>query len=77
MLAVDKVGGAFDVAFCVDLVSGLREEGILVAVEANAVVALLGVVGAEGAGLGAFSVGVFDVDVVEFCVGGAVLNCAC
>lgn len=74
MLAEDEVNGSFDVAFCVDLVSGLSKKSVLVSVQADAVVSLLSIVGCESDGLGSFAVGVLDVDVVEFGVCCAVLD---
>lgn len=64
VLAEDEIGGTLDVRLCVELGAVLREDGVLVAVEAAGVVALCARVGGEGEGLGAFAVGVLDVDVV-------------
>jgi len=63
-LAEDEVGGTLDVGLGVELDAGLSEDGVLVAVEATAVVALLGGVGGESEGLGAGTVRVLHVDVV-------------
>lgn len=64
VLAEDEIGGTLDVGLSVELGAILSEDGVLVAVEAAGVVALLAVVGGEGEGLGALTVGVLDVDVV-------------
>jgi hypothetical protein len=64
VLAEDEIGGTLDVRLCVELDAVLGEDGVLEAVEAARVVALLAVVGGEGEGLGAFAVGVLYVDVV-------------
>lgn len=64
VLAEDEIGGALDVGLCVELGAVLGEDGVLEAVEAAGVVALLAGVGGEGEGLGAFAVGVLYVDVV-------------
>lgn len=64
VLAEDEIGGTLDVRLRVELSAVLREDGVLVAVEAAGVVALCARVGGEGEGLGAFAVGVLDVDVV-------------
>jgi len=74
VLAEDEVYGASDVAGGVYLVSGLGKERVLGAVQADAIVALLGVVGGERDGLRADAVGVLYVDVVEFGVGRVVLD---
>jgi hypothetical protein len=65
VLAKDEVDGSLDVGLGVELVTGLSEKSVLVSVETDAVVTLLGTVGAQGQSLGAFAVGVLDVDVVE------------
>ena len=64
VLAEDEIGGALDVGLCVELSAVLREDGVLEAVEAAGVVALLARVGGEGEGLGACAVGVLYIDVV-------------
>lgn len=66
MLAEDEINCAFNVALSIDLVSSLSKECILVTIESNAVVSLLGVVSRECNGLRSLAVGVLDVDVVEF-----------
>jgi hypothetical protein len=77
VLAEDEIHCALDVALPVDLVPRFGEEGVLVSVQADAVVTLLGVVGREGDRLGAGAVSVFDVDIVEFSVGCEVDDGAC
>ena len=64
VLAEDEIGGALDVRSRIELGAVLGEDGVLVAVEAAGVVALLARVGGEGESLGALAVGVLHVDVV-------------
>lgn len=66
MLSENEVCRAEDVAFSIYLVSDLRQEGVLVAIKTDTVVALRGAVSGESNGLRALAVGVLDVDVVEF-----------
>src|SRR6266536_592586 len=66
VLSKDKIRSTFDVAPGVDLCPSLGKERILVTVETDAVVALLGIVGSQCNSLRATSVGVLDIDVVEF-----------
>lgn len=75
MLAEDEVSGTLDEALAEEVLALVGEEGVLVAVESDAVVALLCAVAAQGDGLGALAVGVLDVEVVELGVGGVVGDC--
>ena len=75
-LAEDEVDGAGDFAAGVELGAGVREEGVLVAEEADAIVALVWGVGGEGEVLAVgvdVAEGVEDIDVVHFevCAPGA------
>lgn len=75
VLSEDEVGGALDEALAEEVLALVGEEGVLVSVEGDAVVALRCAVAAQGDGLGALAVGVLDVDVVELRVGGVVGDC--
>jgi hypothetical protein len=75
VLAEDEVGRALDEALAEEVLAHVGEEGVLVAVESDAVVALLCAVAAQSDGLGAYAVGVLDVDVVELSVVGVVGDC--
>ena len=76
MLAIDKISSALDIAFCVQLVASLSEDRVLVAIESDAVIALLGIVSTDGTGLRTGPIGVFQIDVVDFGICSSVLECA-
>ena len=72
VLSEDEVGGSLDEALAEEVLALVGQEGVLVSVETDTVVALRGAVAAQGDCLGALAVGVLDVDVVELGVGGVV-----
>lgn len=75
VLSEDEVGGALDEALSEEVLALVGQEGVLVSVQGDAVVALRGAVAAQGDGLGTLAVGVLDVDVVELGVVGVVGDC--
>lgn len=65
MLAENEVNSTFDIAISINLITSLGEKGVLVSIQTNAIVALLGVVCGQSDSLRSFSVSVLNVDVVE------------
>ena len=76
MLSKDEVDRALNIALAVNLVSGLTQECILIAVESYAVIALLSVVCRQSNGLRTLSINVLDVDVVELGVCRCIDHCS-
>jgi hypothetical protein len=73
-LAEDEINCALDIALSVNLVTSLSEEGVLVSVETDAIIALLGIVSGECDSLGSFAIGVLNVDIVKFGISGEVID---
>jgi len=69
VLPKDEINCTQNVAFSVKLIAGLGQESILVSVEANTIVSLLGVISRKSNGLRATPVGILDIDIVEFSIG--------
>lgn len=69
MLSEDEVGGALDEALPEEVLALVGQEGVLVSVETDTIVALRGTIATQGDGLRTLAVGVLDVDVVELGVG--------
>jgi hypothetical protein len=76
VLPKDEINCTQDVAVSVKLVAGLGQQSILVSVKANTIVSLLGVISRKSNGLRATSIGVLDIDIVEFGIGCKINHCA-